>query len=146
MQTPKKTTTTATKLTVIWNCRNFRTVSNTCRPHLMVHTMLLKSSSRRMTSDASLATSVPATLCNDRWSQPWGVSLGDVAASYPPWGDGGWGRGGYFWVWCHPVLTTLKLFQTNIYELPYTIFRPDCQNVYSISDPVRYGNFGQQSL
>ena len=37
----------------------------------------------------------------------------------------------YFWVEvCRPVLKTLALFQTKIYDLPF--FRPDSQNVYTL--------------
>ena len=64
MQAPRITTTMATTLTVISNCKNFRSVSNTLRPHLTVCTMLLKSSLRRTTSEDSLATSVPAAFYN----------------------------------------------------------------------------------
>ncbi|ANB11090.1 hypothetical protein AWJ20_3886 [Sugiyamaella lignohabitans] len=51
---------TAVTLTVNWNWRNFLTASLTVRPHLMALTILPKLSSMRITSDASLATSVPA--------------------------------------------------------------------------------------
>ena len=59
-QDPMKATTTATTLTVSWNCRNLAMESYTLRPHMTAFTMLVKLSSVRMMSEASLATSVPA--------------------------------------------------------------------------------------
>lgn len=60
MQAPVKATMTATTLTVSWNCKNLDMLSYTFRPHITALTMLLKLSSVRIMSDASLATSVPA--------------------------------------------------------------------------------------
>lgn len=60
MQAPVKATITATILTVNWNCRNLEMLSYTLRPHITALTMLVKLSSVRMMSEASLATSVPA--------------------------------------------------------------------------------------
>jgi len=57
---PRNATTTATQLTVSWNCRNFAMLSYTLRPHMTAFTMLVKLSSVKMMSDASFATSVPA--------------------------------------------------------------------------------------
>ena len=51
--------TRATKLMVSWNCRNFRMLANTERPHSTDLTMLLKLSSMITMSAAALATSVP---------------------------------------------------------------------------------------
>ena len=49
----------ATRLMVSWNCRNFRMLAWTLRPHMMLLTIELKLSSRMTMSLASLATSVP---------------------------------------------------------------------------------------
>lgn len=57
---PKNATMTATTFTVSWNCRNLAIESYTLRPHMTALTMLVKLSSVKMISDASLATSVPA--------------------------------------------------------------------------------------
>mmetsp|Transcript_10095 Transcript_10095/g.25250 ORF Transcript_10095/g.25250 Transcript_10095/m.25250 type:complete len:216 (-) Transcript_10095:1982-2629(-) len=57
---PTNATTMATTLTVSWNCRNLPMESYTLRPHFTALTMLLKLSSMRMMSHASLATDVPA--------------------------------------------------------------------------------------
>lgn len=54
-----KATTSATKLTVSWNCKNFRMLPKTERPHSTDLTMEEKLSSRMTMSAASLATSVP---------------------------------------------------------------------------------------
>ena len=43
---------------VSWNCRNFRILSKTARPHITALTMDEKLSSRITISDASLATEV----------------------------------------------------------------------------------------
>ena len=59
-QAPVKATTTATTLTVNWNWRNLLIESYTFLPHITAFTMLVKLSSVRMMSEASLATSVPA--------------------------------------------------------------------------------------
>ncbi|KRY88202.1 hypothetical protein T4D_3770 [Trichinella pseudospiralis] len=57
---PMNATTTATTLTVNWNCKNFAIESYTFRPHITALTMLVKLSSVKIISDASFATSVPA--------------------------------------------------------------------------------------
>mmetsp|Transcript_8941 Transcript_8941/g.29392 ORF Transcript_8941/g.29392 Transcript_8941/m.29392 type:complete len:331 (-) Transcript_8941:2057-3049(-) len=54
-----KATVSATRLMVIWNCRNLRMLLKTERPQSTARTMEEKRSSRMMMSDASLATSVP---------------------------------------------------------------------------------------
>ena len=59
-QAPINATTTATTLTVSWNCRNLAMLSYTFLPHITAFTMLLKLSSVKMISEASFATSVPA--------------------------------------------------------------------------------------
>lgn len=59
IQAPKKATITATQLTVSWNCKNFAMLSYTFLPHMTALTMLVKLSSVRIISEASLATSVP---------------------------------------------------------------------------------------
>lgn len=91
MQAPVKATITATTLTVSWNCRNLDMLSYTLRPHMTALTMLLKLSSVRMMSEASLATSVPAMPCWDRSSGwEWG---GWLIGTEQQWGQGSmWGR------------------------------------------------------
>jgi hypothetical protein len=60
MTAPKNTMNIATTLTVNWNYKNFLTLSYTERPYLKATTIELKLSSRRIMSEAPLATSVPA--------------------------------------------------------------------------------------
>ena len=59
-QAPMNATMTATTFTVSWNWRNLAILSYTFLPHITALTMLVKLSSVRMMSEASLATSVPA--------------------------------------------------------------------------------------
>jgi len=59
-QAPRKAAITATTFTVSWNCKNLAILSYTFLPHMTALTMLVKLSSVRMISEASLATSVPA--------------------------------------------------------------------------------------
>lgn len=51
--------TSAAKLTVNWNCKNFLIESKMFRPHFMAVTIELKLSSNKMMPDAYLATYVP---------------------------------------------------------------------------------------
>ena len=60
-----KATTTATTLTVSWNCKNFEMLSYTFLPHITAFTIEVKLSSVSMMSDASFATSVPAMPCKN---------------------------------------------------------------------------------
>ena len=64
----RKATERATRLTVSWNCRNFRTLPKMERPHITALMIDPKLSSRMIMSDASFATSVPAI--------PWITGLG----------------------------------------------------------------------
>lgn len=57
---PTKAMTSATKLTVSWNCKNFLMQSNIFLPHFIAVTIELKLSSSRIMPDAYFATSVPA--------------------------------------------------------------------------------------
>jgi len=57
---PINATITATTFTVNWNCKNLAMLSYTLRPHITALTILLKLSSVKIISEASLATSVPA--------------------------------------------------------------------------------------
>jgi len=59
-QAPINATITATTFTVNWNCKNLAMLSYTLRPHITALTILLKLSSVKIISEASLATSVPA--------------------------------------------------------------------------------------
>eukprot|EP00835_Amoeboradix_gromovi_P000448 NODE_15_length_42055_cov_0.634117.p26 type:complete len:101 gc:universal NODE_15_length_42055_cov_0.634117:39039-39341(+) len=59
LMTEIKVIPTAEILTVNWNCKNFRILSNTLLPHNTALTRLAKLSSSSTISDASFATAVP---------------------------------------------------------------------------------------